>query len=1031
MTTIDLPESNPYLHGPSAPPRVLTRMPRPGGLAVPAAAAAPTGYPSLDVLLAAMRGTSCTNEWDVVTSYAADRLNQVLRAQYDAKKLVEHITIATSGIDPITGDGFPLTVTLSLGAPLLQFIAGESGKCVLTMPVQASTYTIAQKPPQPIPADVYDIVATLPIAAINGDTGKVSQAGDVITFSDGAPHQCHVIMHFKSTVDTTYVIKARDGQTRPTDDILKLYVVPKLESWFSDNVKEIDYALTSLSNQTPQGDVVLQPRSFVFASAGEGGTGVLSLYIQTVGSGNPPGNPHPSFQPGGKEMLPVPAGHTASLIFAHGLIAGGYVKKQLGALGETVTEVPVGNGLQFTIGVDKTVLKDASERSFWGSFSVDKIDISMRSNPLTLTIADNTATVAWQFHQKLEWSQSTTFSTGGSVPWGRTQMDIAMSKSVAVALDDDKVSVSLPVGSSDYVIKTRALSLKWYEYLVGGQKTLPSQLEASNLRLDLPTLSFNLGGLGFFPVTNLFFPGQHVIDIDTSTGVRTPHDLLLTGQIAPASARAPLAARHLLAMSAGAARVGVPPRDTAALVNAVLTQDRTAASFFNAVADNDPAKFDAWLTTNGYAVPENGFADAVAAAHSESSTDIRLWGGIYKVSEPATLAGKELVVSPKTGRVTLDKQDLDITVLAANRIRWTSGGSTYELTFADHYQDDGATLPSTFEGTITTPPAKPDGSPTVVPFKGKQVIYEKPEEWHKHETLEQAALVIGVLSGLLGLFQGGNELRKYLKKRAAARQVQKDRDQLGEIELDDVKQAQPDEDLWQSVSEDWKETLERRVNETLDDRREGYKDASIDDITSDLKVRLRAELEQQLGESVWAAMKPQLETSLGAMRWFVDVDQARESVISRVVKPKVATLFGADGYVEAAQRSLAAGFKKEVLRESAKEARSKVSALAQTRTETQDELEQVKRELLTQEERAKNQSLTEEEREQAAKRALELEQEVETKTRQVETLEEQISQGEEEARQRQTESEEAERTEEKSRREAEKRGAVDFGVGGE
>lgn len=991
-------------------------------------------YPTLAALVAAMGGVPSTNHWDVVTSYSVDKLNQILQAQYGANKLVKEVKVETEGVDPILGTKFPLTVTMKLSAPSLKFVIGDSGTCQLTMPIESGQYQIASNQPKPIQANVYQIVGTLPLAALDGRTGKLSTAGDVIAFGSDGGNEAHVILDFTRSGDRAYAVEARDGKKHDEDDILRIYVAPKLADYFSTNVSAIEYALASVSDAAPSGDVVLQPKSFVFASAGGATNGVLSLYIQTKGGSADPGTLHPVFQPGGSEMLRIPRDHTAAIVFSHDMVVRQYVRAQLAKAGYGVSEVQSSaGGIQMHVTVGKSVIKNASHHSFWGNFSVDGIDASLTKNPISLSIKDGKLAVSWSFEQTLEWSNNVTFAQSGT--WGRVKLKISMSKSVSLSLSDEEVVAKLAIGSSDYHVSTKAEDLSFWETFGGGVEYVPSELK--DLSLDLPAVNLSLGGLGFFPITNLLFPGQRVIQIDTSTGILTPYDLLLTGQIVDTLSTGGPAATHLAALVAFARGTGRPmlstpapaKKDTRALINDILTQDEVAVKVFELVADGDPQKLTSWASDSGYDATPEGIEEVMASLHSAEGTDIRLWGGVYEISAPAALDGKKLKVSTKTGRVTLEGTPLDIRVEAADRIAWDAAGKTYDITFAEHVRDDGQVDPNTFAGTITTPAVDGSSSPTTETIEGNQVLYDPAKDWHEIKEITQFGLIIGVLSGLVTLGMAVRELWKGRKNGKAQEQVAESQKALNdEVELQVVDKAGPEPALWEGIERQLKKEIEQTTNKAIDSAKPDFMNQSVDEVIGQLPTdEQQNTLREAFDRSVWSAMKPQIERELGpGLKWLTEV--LKPSILDQYAKPRfeAAQAGGANGYIAKLREVTVTKARQEALVKDANMLWDEIGRITVSRDKTNGELTRAREQLEEVQDELKKEDLSTEAREAALKQQEQLEGEIERNESALAEAEkrEQAARERESADRDQVSSEDS--REEKAREAAEKRGREIF-----
>ena len=280
-------------------------------------------FSSLSDLVSSMNGKPSTNQWDIVCSYTVAQLNQFLQAQYEVGKLAKEVHLSTEREDPLMGTDFTISYNIQFASPQLGFISGRSGFATLEMPIKdGSSYSVtpkgADKPTRTvsIPGGKYSVKAVVPLAAIRGDTGEIKEQGNIIEFSDGGSHDNHVIIHFKNEKGTSYeIVPKSDPQDK---DTLETYFLPVLSQYFQTEINEIDYALSTVNNsQPPSGLSVFTPKSFAFASMGDGDSGVLSLYIQTSESNNPPGNASPSFQPGDSQVFPIPKSYTGSIVISN------------------------------------------------------------------------------------------------------------------------------------------------------------------------------------------------------------------------------------------------------------------------------------------------------------------------------------------------------------------------------------------------------------------------------------------------------------------------------------------------------------------------------------------------------------------------------------------------------------------------------------------------------------------------------------------------------------------------------------------
>ncbi|RIE03530.1 hypothetical protein [Cohnella faecalis] len=384
----------------------------------------------------------------------------------------------------------------------------------------------------PIPGGRYSVQAIVPLAAIKGDTGEVIEHDNVVTFSDGNPHDNHIIVHFNSEKGTLYqIVPAPDPQDH---DILVTYFLPVLKDYFQTHIQAIDYALSSINNKRPEsGGTILTPKSFVFASAGDGDDGVLSLYIQTNESGNPPGNPSPSFQPGDTAVYPIPQGYTASIILSNRLITQSFLRPQLEACGFSVElSNPVsGGGVSAVLRKDENIIAvGKSGQSFFENHSYQGLQISMQSNPVHMTLQKGGISLEFGGYTLSEWSKSITFTRNST--YGGVYVTIKLHKfPVPLSLSaDDVIGSHISVDPSEFTVELKAQGCSFFERMGGCSSSYPAFYDRNlRERIQFPTIALHLPGLDFFNATNLLAPGHNVIGLDTSKGVQTPHDFLVVG----------------------------------------------------------------------------------------------------------------------------------------------------------------------------------------------------------------------------------------------------------------------------------------------------------------------------------------------------------------------------------------------------------------------------------------------------------------------------------------------------------------------
>lgn len=500
--------------------------------------------PNLDELVKSMSGFPCTNNWDIVCSYTIDQLNQFLQTQYDAAKLAKEVKVSTEKQDPITGDDFTISYNIQFASPKVSFISGVSGSVTLEMPINdGSSYSVTSngttRPPQTIPGNTYSVQAVVPLAAINGDTGEITEQGNIIEFSNGKVHDNHVIIHFNNEKGATFAIDPKPDSK--DTDILVTYFLPALVTYFQTEINEVDYALSTVNNTPPaSGLSSFTPKSFVFASMGdesEKETGVLSIYIQTCESGNPPGSAIPSFQPGDTSTFPIPSSYTASIILSYDLITKAFLQPQLEASGFTVAFNTVTDGISVQLMKHDSVIAQGSSsdgKFVYGGYSYDGLTLSLEAHPLKLVIKQGQLLFDWEGNATSGWSTYTPEEPGHSTSeYGTIDITIQLKEKTAkLSLSNDAITIiEVDFSSPDFSITNVAEACSGLARLNGCRELIPP-FYTQEMKLTIPSINVALNGFDFFITTNLLAPGQHIIDVNSTVGILTPHDFLIVGQIA-------------------------------------------------------------------------------------------------------------------------------------------------------------------------------------------------------------------------------------------------------------------------------------------------------------------------------------------------------------------------------------------------------------------------------------------------------------------------------------------------------------------
>ncbi|WP_455639077.1 hypothetical protein [Parabacteroides sp.] len=346
-------------------------------------------------------GSNTTNGWDVVCSYGEDFVNNCLADKFarSVERQDVHINDAYRDDD----ETHAYVGTLTLRSPKIKFLSNEDNKCKLSMPVLGGkvtrTKTIAET--SYIKEYVYDftnchlqLTCIVPIGAIVGDE-QAPREGDksVIEFGD-TEETGRLFLHFKNVEMSSFGFEAIPGEEKeakaaqaipendpPTDKILEY-----IGKYFKENINSTDYQLASLKYIPRHGDIVIEPRSFIFAINQPDITcqSALMLYIKTKNSTGE-GQIFPHFQADGEYVSPLPSGHNGSLIikssYLDELLKEAFASYSVKYVERTKTKI------QLSLTVEGEVSSPSKNDSFSMVVNTfDGIKIDLGKQPFILTL---------------------------------------------------------------------------------------------------------------------------------------------------------------------------------------------------------------------------------------------------------------------------------------------------------------------------------------------------------------------------------------------------------------------------------------------------------------------------------------------------------------------------------------------------------------------------------------------------------------------------------------------------------------------
>ncbi len=494
--------------------------------------------PSVQELIETMKGNPSSNNWDLVCSYSVDKLNDFLKNNYQAGKLARDLSFTTDYHEFMSQKDYDLSVDMTFGSPFLQFLEGQRAKCSLSMPIEKlfCTFTQKESKEQEIKRSItgrnYTLVGEFPLATIAGDTKEITESDSVVEFKDTEEKEQHIYIHFKgSKSENPYKIVPTP---QPEDvDILNIAIIKISEYFNSEAVQEIEYALTSVTNKKASQEEQILPKSFIFATTQQGDVGVLSIYIQTVNSDNDRGNPNPSFQPGDKQILPIPQGYTASLIISNDFMGKNYFTKSFSQKGWKVERVSTEkSGIKYKLTKDKKISVSGLKTSGQNQVFSDDIVIDFNTHSFEFTLDNSVAQVNFNFCQKVKWkSNFVNISTGDSIHQeGAFDLNVKINKQLSNSIsisESDVIQFTGTVESSDVEVSTENVKgANWGSDLENVENDVKQKIVPA-----IGSFDFGLPGINVFVVSNLLFSGQNVFKFDKKDGIHTPKDLILFGNI--------------------------------------------------------------------------------------------------------------------------------------------------------------------------------------------------------------------------------------------------------------------------------------------------------------------------------------------------------------------------------------------------------------------------------------------------------------------------------------------------------------------
>jgi hypothetical protein len=387
--------------------------------------------------------------------------------------------------------------------------------------------------------------AVVPIQAVTGD-GTAKSGGEVITFQ-ASGDAASIVLHFGTSAGSGTTFSLTQGAGGPPPALLTSApdILDRIENFFAQQVTDIDYVLTTVqSNPTTSGDIhdiQLTPKSFCFNTQTQGSTGVLSIFIQTAESGNPPGGQNLMFQDANHQpFLPVSNTDNTTLIYSRGFMSRyyfvqGLLKNGFKTAANTGTDaMPIAFEGDYVTG--NSIAITGISVSNYDSITVDAVPISdvtinfvinAGSNLVITTNLSKTTTIHLVWHD----------SPGpcGSGGERHTEDDgativVTLNKTIPLQWVESQgeLSISAAIAARDFVVNVDS---SVSDHCGSDTKeNINNQIE-TQVAAALPAIAMPMQSLSSLAEVNLLFNGQSLFTLDQGAGVFAPQDIVLFGNI--------------------------------------------------------------------------------------------------------------------------------------------------------------------------------------------------------------------------------------------------------------------------------------------------------------------------------------------------------------------------------------------------------------------------------------------------------------------------------------------------------------------
>lgn len=538
-------------------------------------------------LIKSLKGHNLTCGWDMVCCFHQEKINEMLSAEYSAKRLTKEIPVheeVPAGFVPgnVIYDG-----SVILKTPVISFLTDN--KCEIEMAIKSGLITESYmgNPGKSISFDdnTWFVTGILSLSAVSGAMEAVDNAvasgasdsqettshgaGTVITFDGSAQgSKMLVYLDFSTLEDGLALQKRPDTSPTEADPFLMERVRLAVNTWFQDEVNSLHYILGGISDVPVETDesINLYPKSCLFCTQKTTAGSSLNIYMQIsdslTGSGiyaGYTGSNSPQFPDEEQMSCPLPENVTATAAISKRLLLNLYIQKSCKKKGWTAEIDPTfsGQGLKFLLSNSAVTIKTediyhtSSGCNLCTSSTHNGISIDFKSVPIELIFENQTGRFHWTHSSDVSYEDSLTSWGSAASPVvhsesseGNFTYTISCDKDITLsASQDSQVQMSFSVGLTDYTLSSKINKAKKTDHasiliipipITTDDKAHAREVISSidtEVKKKLPSFSFDFGELNLFFAANLLFPGKHTFSIQQSEAFGFPGDLMIFGDI--------------------------------------------------------------------------------------------------------------------------------------------------------------------------------------------------------------------------------------------------------------------------------------------------------------------------------------------------------------------------------------------------------------------------------------------------------------------------------------------------------------------